>query len=175
MNKLLTPEQIAAIKGEANALLAKYTHISNPYELVSKIAADHDIRILETNLYEMSGALRKEGNRWVIYVNRSDSQQRKLFTVAHELGHFFVHRQLCNEFVDGQLISRDDQERHAVIELEANEFARNIIMPEVNVRELVTGKITSDTLQSFAQSFGVSTLAMETRLKNFGYDTPTRQ
>lgn len=175
MNRLLDPEQAQEIQKKANELLAKYRHISDPFELCSRVAADHDVRIMETDLYEMSGALRKEDGHWVIYVNRGDSQQRKLFTVAHELGHFFVHRELCDEFVDGQLISRDEQEKYAVRELEANEFAGNLIMPETQVRERVAGDITADTLQSLAKSFGVSTLAMETRLRNLGYATPSQQ
>jgi Zn-dependent peptidase ImmA (M78 family) len=118
----------------------------------------------------LHGFRRLYAGRWVIYVNRHDSQQRKLFTIAHELGHFFVHRELCDEFVDGQLISRSEQERYALQELEANEFAGNLIMPEAIVRERAVGKITSDTLLSLARSFGVSTLAMETRLRNLGYE-----
>src|SRR3989344_2654732 len=109
MNRLLHPEQAQEIQKKANELLAKYKHVSDPYELCSRIAADHDVQIMEADLYEMSGALRRENDHWVIYVNRGDSQQRKLFTVAHELGHYFVHREHCDEFVDGQLISRDEQ------------------------------------------------------------------
>lgn len=170
MNKLLEPERVEAIKQQANTLLGRYKDISDPYELVGRIAKDEGIKILESDLYEMSGALRKENSHWVIYVNRGDSEQRKLFTIAHELGHFFVHRELCDEFVDGQLISRTEQQRYATQELEANEFAGNLMMPETLVRERATGQITSDTLLSLARSFGVSTLAMETRLRNLGYD-----
>jgi len=169
MNKLLSPEQAQKIQKEANELLSKYQHVSNPYELVSRIASDHGIRILEADLYEMAGALRKENDKWVIYVNRADSQQRKLFTIAHELGHFFVHRELCDEFIDSQFIARTGQERFTERELEANEFAGNLIMPESKIRERIAGEITADTLQSLAKSFGVSTFAMETRLRNLGY------
>jgi Zn-dependent peptidase ImmA (M78 family) len=150
MNRLLSQERIEEIKHQANVVLEKYKGFDDPLLLVHQIAADNGIRILESDLYEISGALRKEGDRWVIYVNRGDSQQRKLFTVAHELGHYFVHRDFCDEFVDGQLISRDDQERYAAKELEANEFAGNLIMPEAKVRERAAGQITADTLQALA-------------------------
>lgn len=136
---------------------------------MSEIAKDHGITILQSELSEISGALRKEGDKWVIYVNSTDSERRKLFTIAHELGHYFVHKDLCNEFVDGQLISRNDQQKYAVNELEANEFAGNLIMPEEKIREMVTGQVTNDVLQKMAKSFGVSTLAMGTRLQNLGY------
>lgn len=174
MNRLLDQKQAQEIQKKANELLAKYKHVSDPYELVSRIAADHGIQILESDLYEMSGALRKENDHWVIYVNRGDSQQRKLFTIAHELGHFFVHREICDEFVDSQFVSRDEEAKFTERELQANEFAGNLIMPELKIRERVAGDITECTILSLARSFGVSTFAMETRLRNLGYDFSDR-
>lgn len=172
MNRLLTPERAEEIKQQANNLLSSYLHIQDPMERVTKIASDNGIGIFENMLFEISGALRKEGDRWVIYVNSTDSIERKLFTIAHELGHFFTHKDVCDEFVDGQLISRNEQEKYAALELEANEFAGNLIMPESEVRKRVTTEqITMETVQSLARSFGVSTIAMTTRLKNLGYDT----
>jgi Zn-dependent peptidase ImmA (M78 family) len=174
MHRLLAPEKVDAIKLQANDILKAYRDIRNPLDRIVKIAADNDIQILQSELYEMSGALRKEKGKWVIYVNAADSAQRKLFTIAHELGHYFVHKDECDEFIDGQLISRTEQEKFAAKELEANEFAGNLIMPEEQVRALAIGEVTSESIQSLAKSFGVSTIAMATRLHNLGYDTPNR-
>lgn len=121
----------------------------------------------------MSGALRKEKDGWVLYINSSDSEKRKLFTIAHELGHYFVHRSLCDEFVDGQLISRAEQEKYAAVELEANEFAGNLIMPEARVRKLVEkDSLTEGRVIELAGEFNVSAIAMATRLRNLDYDVP---
>lgn len=152
----------------ANAVLADSPG-NDPYQRITHIAEKNGIKILQSDLYEMSGALRKEGEDWVIYVNKSDSSQRKLFTIAHELGHFFVHKKERDEFIDGQLISRNEQEKNAAIELEANEFAGNLIMPEQEIKQKIPAAITEETIQELARSFNVSTLAMETRLKNLGY------
>lgn len=174
MNGLLPPAKVEEIKAKANAVLAKYPHISDPRQLMLQIAADHDIKLIENELFEMSGALRKENEKWVIYINKSDSPQRKLFTLAHELGHFFVHSEMRDEFVDGQLISRTEQEKYAAVELEANEFAGNLIMPEEKIRRELPQEnvLTEKRVIDLAKEFNVSAIAMATRLRNLNYDVP---
>lgn len=173
MNGLLPLEKVIEIKERANSVLEKYRTISDARELMFAIAKDENIKIVETDLFEMSGALRKENNAWVLYVNTSDSPNRKLFTIAHELGHFFVHSEFCDEFVDGQLISRTEQEKYAAVELEANEFAGNLIMPEVRVRERIgSSDLTEARVIELANEFNVSAIAMATRLRNLDYEVP---
>lgn len=173
MHRLLPSEKVKEIREKANSILAHYLHISDPLERMLKIAADHDIEILESDLFEMSGALRRQGDKWVIYVNRNDSRQRQLFTIAHELGHFFAHKELCDEFVDGQLVSRSEQEKYAMQELEANEFAGNLVMPEDKIREQVNEQqLTQQRVMDLARQFQVSSIAMATRLRNLDYDVP---
>ena len=173
MHRLLAPEKAKELREKANAILADYSQISDPLERMLSIAKDHGITILQSDLYEMSGALRKEGVKWVIYVNKNDSKQRQLFTIAHELGHFFAHKDMCDEFVDGQLVSRAEQEKYAIQELEANEFAGNLVMPEHKIREaLHHGQLTEQKVLELARQFQVSSLAMATRLRNLDYDVP---
>lgn len=173
MNNLLTSQATKDIQSQANLVLQNYATILDPLDRLLKIAEDHKIKVLEADLFEMSGALRKEGSNWLIYVNKQDSSQRKLFTIAHELGHFFVHKNICNEFIDGQLISRNEQQKYAVEELEANEFAGNLIMPESQIRLHIGSKVlTAAMVLELAQTFGVSAMAMATRLRNLHYDVP---
>lgn len=178
MNTLLAPERVEELKSLANQVNANALKEEDPLKRLLGIAEQNGIKVMQSDLYEISGALRKEGNHWVIYVNAFDSPKRQLFTIAHELGHFFAHKEKCDEFIDGQFISRAKQEEFAreKTELEANEFAGNLIMPEDKVRALAVGVINADTIRSLAKSFGVSTIAMQTRLHNLGYDTSaTRQ
>ncbi|MBI2636060.1 ImmA/IrrE family metallo-endopeptidase [Candidatus Peregrinibacteria bacterium] len=156
-----------AIKVQANAAMQGFEAIPTHERLLS-IAKANNIEVLEADLFDISGALRKEGDVWRIYVNRQDSPQRKRFTIAHELGHFFLHTTEGTEFVDGYVFTRSDIIRYGERELEANEFAGNLVMPESKVRELVTGAITDETIVSLARTFEVSPFAMETRLKNLG-------
>ncbi len=168
MNRLLAPEKVSEIKEKANAALRGYEAIEPTYERLLRIAKENQIEVLEADLYDIAGALRKEGSGWKIYVNRQDSPQRKRFTIAHELGHYFLHADESKEFVDGNVFTRSNAIRYGERELEANEFAGNLVMPESKVRQMVTGEITDETITSLARTFEVSTFAMETRLKNLG-------
>ena len=168
MNRLLELEKLKEIQEKANAALLGHEDVVKTDERLQKIAKTHNIEIFEANLFDISGALRKENDGWKIYVNREDSPQRKRFTIAHELGHYFLHTDEEQEFVDGHVFTRADAERYGQRELEANEFAGNLIMPESKVRELAAGEITRDTILSLAKTFEVSQFAMATRLKNLG-------
>lgn len=176
MNRLLAPEKLQEIQRNANTVLKSYAHILDPLERLLKIATDNGITILEADLYEMSGLLRKDGNRWLLYVNKGDSRQRQLFTIAHELGHYFVHKEACDMFVDGQFISRSEDEKYETLEVEANEFAAGLLMPESEIRWYI-GKnpLTVSMVFLLARKFRVSASAMETRLRNLAYDVPEYQ
>jgi len=99
-----------------------------------------------------------------IEVNRSEPEKRIRFTVAHELGHHFLQhgdrpRDTSQAF---------SAYTHDSVETEANVFAARLLMPREYVSALVVGKgITS--LTELASRFGVSTVAMEIRLKTLGY------
>ncbi|MBT0974157.1 ImmA/IrrE family metallo-endopeptidase, partial [Salmonella enterica subsp. enterica serovar 1,4,[5],12:i:-] len=88
---------------------------------------------------DVSGALLKEPEQDpVIILNRNDSNVRKRFTCAHELGHYVKRTEngqpLEYEFVDyrGKLASQGvDSE-----EIFANNFAACLLMPEKEVRRL---------------------------------------
>lgn len=67
-----------------------------------------------------------------IYVNVDDNVREKLFTIAHELGHHFLHRESLEQ---GQLIPRlrvnlDPSE----IEKQADEFASLLLAPPSMVK-----------------------------------------
>lgn len=43
---------------------------------------------------ELCGTLQRIGKRWIIGVNRADPLNRRRFTIAHEIGHYVMHRDL---------------------------------------------------------------------------------
>lgn len=172
---LLPPIERTRIKDCANALLRKYLGYGDALERLAKLAKDHQVEVLEADMYDMSGALKREQGGWRIYINRQDSPTRQLFTLAHELGHFFLHRQEEEEFVDGALVmNRDEDGKYGKKELEANEFAGNLVMPEVMIRKRIGEKpLDDEKVLELASVFGVSPLAMALRLRSIGYDTAT--
>lgn len=87
---------------------------SNPY----KIAKELDIKLLEADLGEVKGYYTKIRRIKFIFINENLSQDEKIFTMAHELGHAVLH---CNTRTT-HLMSM--KYRHtSKIESEADEFA----------------------------------------------------
>ena len=75
---------------------------------------------------DVAGALDRKAKK--IYVNRSDPQTRKIFTLAHELGHYFIHKDRNVDILYRERDNHDEAER------EADHFAAMILIPEETIR-----------------------------------------
>lgn len=66
-----------------------------------------------------------------IYVNRDDPPNRQTFTIAHELGHHYLHRDFILTHPDQyKVLYRKPMGRETdPIEKEANSFAANLLVP----------------------------------------------
>ena len=120
--------------------------------------------------YEVSGliSLDKEKGIRAIFVNQKDTIPRQKFTIAHELGHYFLHYEEAEDGEkDGAFISFRGSKGKK--ETEANKFARDLLMPEELVRaeHLKSFVPTSDYL---ANIFGVSVASMKIRLEELELD-----
>ena len=98
-----------------------------------------------------------------IYVNSEDIQERQSFTMAHELGHWLLHRDyyLDNPEKYPVLPRFKDPDRDNPMEKEANKFAACLLVPERLLRP-----VKDAPLASLASVFGVSRTMMEFRVKN---------
>lgn len=117
------------------------------------------IPVLAANLSDnLSGVLVPErcGNetRYVIVVNSKHRLTRQRFSVAHELGHYFLHRGM-------QFAFTNHRRRRGRLEREADLFAAELLMPEEAVR-CAASLMDFDGL---VQIFGVSAAAMRRRLQ----------
>lgn len=106
-----------------------------------------------------SGAVNSNETRAVIWVDTDEAATRQRFSIAHELGHLFLH-QTGVMFRDTEGQSNDPRER------QANQFAAELLMPEhlVLARSAFFGRST----RALASAFAVSEMAMQYRLKNLG-------
>jgi Zn-dependent peptidase ImmA (M78 family) len=86
-----------------------------------------------------------------------------------------LHRDDEEEFVDGDFVmNRGDDAKYSRKEMEANEFAGNIVMPEGTIRRKIGEKQpTDETVLELARQFCVSPLAMAIRLRSIGYELPS--
>lgn len=126
---------------------------------------------------EVSGMVHcLEGGGGIIGVNSEHSRTRQRFTIAHELGHLLLHGD--EEFhIDEKrpLARRDEVSSQAVDprEIEANQFAAELLMPEAFVRESVEAVVAEDAdvqveeaIDKLARAYQVSPIAMTHRLTN---------
>ncbi len=125
--------------------------------------------VVAENLPGCEGALipgDTQPRRWAIMYDEGQNPGRRAYTIAHELGHFMLHRQLVDEepdFNGGFRCSKNAVEHGAGadIEKEANEFAATLLMPLDDYRR----QVPADQLPSLerigdvASRYGVSLTA----------------
>lgn len=165
------------IKDKTKAFIDKYADAFavSPIELRDIIKAE-GINIEErTWPDDLSGLLIIKGDSKLIGVNFDNNEVRKRFTLAHELGHFVLHKDESSIFKDNQLFKRQSEgysSREERMEQEANYFAASILMPESLVRkeakEMQCDLHEEDNVRVLANKFEVSLPAMTFRLINLG-------
>ncbi len=167
------------IRSLVGRLLENHTIESVPVQ-VGEIASTLGIRVqYEPTENELSGFLLRDISRQqtIIGVNNFHHLNRQRFTIAHELGHFFLHeqeklhidRQFQVNLRDGNSSSGESAE-----EKEANLFAAELLMPvrfiqqdlaEVDALDLEH----DDMLAELAKKYQVSVQTMTFRLAYLGY------
>lgn len=100
----------------------------------------------------------KDAAEWGIFVNPEAGPERRRFTIAHELGHFVLHRARQESFRCDKESVHFGLDTAAVIEREADEFASNILMPGDVLRDAIANrridlKVLSDLAKTFEVSF----------------------
>ena len=102
-------------------------------------------------------------------VNVFHPETRKRFTIAHELGHYILHRELIGNGVDDTIAYRSEKigKYHNTDigpheETQANRFSAGLLMPT----KLVTNAIKEGMgLDQMAEYFGVSRQSMDYRVR----------
>lgn len=116
-------------------------------------------RALDISSFEGSLVRNPEDpTEWGILYREHATPERSRFTIAHELGHFILHRALQSRFEcdNGGVTSGQFDGRN--IEREANEFASNLLMPMDLLRRFLGDqrKVTLHLLSDIARTFEVS-------------------
>lgn len=130
--------------------------IADLFEWKDPIAA-----IESANIPGFEGALipNERGDKWMMLYNQSLTGGRVRFTMAHELGHYVLHRLKRKEFQCNQQdmlnLSHDDKN----IETEAHIFASYLLMPLEDYRKQFTSTVDFDVLGACALRYGVSLTA----------------
>lgn len=95
-----------------------------------------------------------------IFINKDLPPEGKTFTLAHELGHFFLHPNEDKLRIDH--FDYSQQTKESLEETEANYFAASLLVPKEKL--LKTLSVTHD-MGAVASYFGVSKPVIETRIQ----------
>lgn len=165
-------------KARAEELIKKYNIQTLPVP-VEDIARKLGAKVIMRPDFDddLDGMIVKEGGVVVIGVNDGQHNNRKRFTIAHEIGHLVLHGEIIEKVhVDKSFnyrFNRDGRSRIGQdrIEIEANRFAAELLMPEKFLKkekEISSGCMDFENgLTSLAEKYGVSVQAMAIRLSNF--------
>jgi hypothetical protein len=119
-------------------------------------------KVEEEDLGGFAGALvpAESRSRWAIAVDKGQSAGRRRFTIAHEFGHFLLHRKKYPNGIHSSEADVDGRTRIEV-EREANEFAAWLLMPLDDFRKQIAPKDKPDfdAIGSCADRYEVSLVA----------------
>lgn len=171
----MTIEEITQL---AEEVAKKYnSEITSPFPYENILKDKKDLQIYLSPLdTEISGAIgfNKKEKKFEILINKEKPQNRINFTLAHEIGHYFLHQDVIkkDDVIDSEdvieasnVLFRLDTALATVIEKEANNFAASLIMPESLVRRAWKAY---GTVEGCAKLFQVSLVAMSIRLERLG-------
>jgi Zn-dependent peptidase ImmA (M78 family) len=159
------------------------TNILIPPVDVRRVAQNINIQVHEEELGDISGLIFREGSQVTIGVNSSHHENRKRFTIAHEIGHFYLHAQnplFVDKVFAVKLRDHASSEAINMDEIEANAFAAELLMPTHMLRKDLQ-QVSSDildytadgsldiVLDRLAKTYQVSKQAMTIRLANLGF------
>lgn len=166
-----------SIENHAQRILEEM-NIKRPAVNVEKIAKERGLKVVPYELGDdVSGVLYVDKGKGTIGYNPNESEVRRRFTIAHELGHYELHRLSKEIFVDNKKFKplfRDQRSStgELVIEQEANAFAaallmpRNLLVKEITKQQIDLSDEDSDLIENLAAKFKVSTQAMTFRIAN---------
>lgn len=144
-------------------------NIANAIEIISSfiecrfpvnveiICKELGIKIKDNQPLDKDGYLIcKNGKKTILISSRITNQHRRRFVIAHELGHFLLHR---DQLYSCDYISDTIQQNinSQVQEKEANDFATELLIPQKDLRQYIpVAPVTFDDIFNIAQTFDVS-------------------
>jgi Zn-dependent peptidase ImmA (M78 family) len=154
----------------AKKVLVRYEVVTPPINVTTIIKAE-GFKILKQKLpSDISGMIEKTKTEKNIYINSNHAPTRQRFTLAHELGHHFLHT-IDGEHKDNATLFRKDTDTLS-IDQEANRFAAELLMPDKLLRKeiaLSERPLDHDLVDMLANTFEVSVIALTYRLQNLGF------
>lgn len=156
-DEVVNKPRLKFVRESARQLLEQAKINTYPIKIRDVLKVVHNLHIDSAELEdEISGMQAIVGENIYIRYNKNHPTIRKRFTVSHELAHAFLgHTSGCR--YGSNLESKDPSE------IEANQFAAELLMPLSMLKEAIK---KSKTVSSLAYDFWVSKEAMSWRVKD---------
>ena len=131
---------------------------------ITAITEEYGIDVYNSSMSRnISGAIIKEGDKYVIYVNDKHPKNRQRFTIAHEIAHYILHKEKIGDNLTDNAMYRSKLSN--VFERQANILASEILMPVNFVMQFIE---ENKSVSEMAILFKVSEEAMRIRLRQGG-------
>lgn len=169
----MTTTNVAEARRRARKLIVQF-EIKTPPVPVDRIAKELGIRVQYAPFDgELSGMAFVKDGKPIAGVNSLHHPNRQRFTLAHEVAHILLDRNLIESevHVDRGSLRRDTLASAGVdpVEIAANAFASELLMPEQLLEAVLGGRPVDleddDLIASLAKRFKVSEAAMRYRLQ----------
>lgn len=140
--------QIPAPIGDIDEIVKK---LDGTIEIVEDIISDGKLEMSSNN---------SEG-KFIIKLSPVQSKERRNFTIAHELGHLFLHTNYIESVLEDKKLTFGEFYRsgNTKREYQANEFAANLLTPRklfIETIEENTNENKMVDMERVANKFGVS-------------------
>ena len=164
-------ELAETIREEAN--LSTPLSIEDLEEFVQELGGDVQYDELDD---DTDGIIQRDRNSFVIKLNSVNfsTDERRKFTLSHELGHLFLHMKYLDEKAWENSENYEDttyaRSGYSEEEYDANEFAAALLMPRNEFKKIAKKHTKNNVcdVSAVAEHFGVSTDAAINRGKWLG-------
>ena len=164
--KYQEPDLLVGVDDILKSAQEKGLYTGKSVNIEDVVNSFEDIQVVYESMdANQSGSLSNIDGKWIVCINKNHNNKRQRFTLAHELGHYILHKEKSVEFVDTTFFRSDEMDS---IEYHANEFAARLLMPENTVRNLIEEERIKN-IGVLAEQFGVSSAAMKYRVLSLGY------
>lgn len=154
------------IKALARNVIHEYNISSlpiNPREIADKL--DIHIQEFPPSMDEISGCLMKSGDSFAIGVSTAISSQGfQNFTIAHELGHYFIDGHAEQLLSDSVHYSKSYDSKGDKFEREADLFASELLMPWKFIQSILAGENSMETVKQISKQCHSSLVASSIQL-----------
>ncbi|MDI2113080.1 ImmA/IrrE family metallo-endopeptidase [Commensalibacter nepenthis] len=166
----MAKQLLETLPDQTKKLITRYLDM-RPVPL-GKIAKEFGVKVFTSPLEQgISGQIAKENGDFVIRINKYESRQRQRFTLAHELAHYFLHKDIIeNEGpIKDNILYRSG--KSDTVEAQANRLAAEIIMPDEKIKSdlnQLRKNMDEETFDMIASKWEVSNQALRIKLSTVG-------